>query len=672
MGKINNSTSLIFALLVLTAFSANVYALSGNGTESDPWLIKSLADFEDFVADANYWDDYTRLDADINLTGITYSTAPISPDTINSSTFQGTAFTGAFDGNGHMILNLTIDAITGNDYLGLFGQTGSTAEIKNLGIEDCNIIGGTGSERAGTLVGFNYGTIKECYTTGTLVAGDRIGGLAGYNSGGVVSNCYAMVSVTGDDVVAGLIGTCFSSTVSYCYATGAVSGDLDVGGLMGTSSSDTVTACFWDTDIGGPDNGIGTGKTTAEMQTKSTFTDTGWDFIGETDNGTDNIWTIDENNNYPRYWQGILNGSGSEADPFVIESLADFNEFSSNDLYWGAGLYTRLETDINLSGTTYTTAVISADTSPDSDFQGMPFSGYFDGNRHMISNLQINVGAGNYYLGLFGYIDNEAEIKNLYIENCNITDGDAVGDIGCLAGANNGTVINCCASGSITSERPIWLVGGLIGYNVGNAAVIGCHAAVTVNTTATTLGGSDIGGLIGRNFSDNIISKCYSTGDVYGKQSVGGLIGGNMGYLVSDCYATGNASGIVSVGGLVGSNNIGDSEISNSYSTGAVSGSSNAKGLVGYNVGTVTNSFWDIETSGKLTSAGGTGKTTAEMRTASTFLDAGWDMVAVWNIEEDQIYPLLRKYLAVDTNYDGMVNMIDFAAFANHWLEGVE
>ena len=36
-------------------------ALDGSGTEEDPWLIQSLEDFNDFAADANYRDDYTRL-----------------------------------------------------------------------------------------------------------------------------------------------------------------------------------------------------------------------------------------------------------------------------------------------------------------------------------------------------------------------------------------------------------------------------------------------------------------------------------------------------------------------------------------------------------------------------------------------------------------------------------
>ena len=73
---------------------------------------------------------------------------------------------------------------------------------------------------------------------------------------------------------------------------------------------------------------------------------------------------------------------------------------------------------------------------------------------------------------------------------------------------------------------------------------------------------------------------------------------------------------------------------------------------MGYNnwdYGVITSSFWDTETSGQSTSDGGTGKTTAEMQTAFTFLDAGWDFVNetangtedIWWILEGQDYPRL-------------------------------
>jgi len=57
--------------------SGNLLGLNGSGTQGDPWLIESLADFNAFAGDPNYWDGYTRLETDIDLTGQSYSAAVI-------------------------------------------------------------------------------------------------------------------------------------------------------------------------------------------------------------------------------------------------------------------------------------------------------------------------------------------------------------------------------------------------------------------------------------------------------------------------------------------------------------------------------------------------------------------------------------------------------------------
>jgi hypothetical protein len=96
--------------------------------------------------------------------------------------------------------------------------------------------------------------------------------------------------------------------------------------------------------------------------------------------------------------------------------------------------------------------------------------------------------------------------------------------------------------------------------------------------------------------------------------------------------------------------------------------------LAGHNsYGAVTDDcFWDIETSGQTTSAGGTGKTTVEMKTLSTFTCAGWDFVETWGIEDNQTYPFLKlTYPVSDLNYDKVVNLFDFAIFDEDWLEGI-
>ena len=92
------------------------------------------------------------------------------------------------------------------------------------------------------------------------------------------------------------------------------------------------------------------------------------------------------------------------------------------------------------------------------------------------------------------------------------------------------------------------------------------------------------------------------------------------------------------VGGLVGVN---EGTITNSYSTGSVSGNNFVGGLVGFNIGgTTTDSYWDTETSGQSSSAGGTGKTTEEMKQKATFVN--WDFDTVWGIVEAVTYPYLQ------------------------------
>ena len=146
-----------------------------------------------------------------------------------------------------------------------------------------------------------------------------------------------------------------------------------------------------------------------------------------------------------------------------------------------------------------------------------------------------------------------------------------------------------------------------------------------------------------------MVSHSYSTGDVTGNESVGGLVGWNEGNNVSNSYCTGSVTGNSSVGGLVGENIEGT--VSNSYSTGIVTGDGHVGGLVGLNWDTVSNSFWDTQTSGQATSAGGIGKNTTEMQDIATFSGAGWSITTVapgernpsyiWNIVDGLTYPFL-------------------------------
>ena len=131
----------------------------------------------------------------------------------------------------------------------------------------------------------------------------RVGGLAGINEGSI-SDSYARTAVTATfEVAGGLVGcNSISGTVNNCYSAGKVLSGRFPGGLAAENPG-LASDSFWDIDTCGQTTSAGgIGKTTAEMKKVSTFLDAGWDFVGETANGTEDIWWIDEGQDYPRLW----------------------------------------------------------------------------------------------------------------------------------------------------------------------------------------------------------------------------------------------------------------------------------------------------------------------------------------------------------------------------------
>jgi len=262
------------------------------------------------------------------------------------------------------------------------------------------------------------------------------------------------------------------------------------------------------------------------------------------------------------------------------------------------------------------------------------FKGTFAGNGHTISHLTI---AGTNYLGLFGRLVSRGIVKDLGIANADIT-GSGL-NVGALVGRNEeGGVIHCYSTGMVSGDD---YVGGLVGYNyVGTVANSYSAAAVS--------GNDYVGGLVGLN-AENVIN-CYGIGTVIGNKRVGGLIGDNHGGAVLNNYSMGMVSGADYVGGLVGYNNRGT--ISDSYSTSAVECSNNdgsVGGLIGHGGNHATGCFWDIETSGQVVSAGGSGLITSEMQDVQTYQGAGWDFAGdpadgtseTWLMTGVDSYPVL-------------------------------
>ena len=278
-----------------------------------------------------------------------------------------------------------------------------------------------------------------------------------------------------------------------------------------------------------------------------------------------------------------------------------------------------------------------------------PFSGTYDGNDFTISGLYINRDSSitemygqptgidsAQYIGLFGILDG-ATIENLVCQDFNITGKEEVG--GLAGNAISSEIRNCHISGTVTGYSG---VGGLLGYNRGSL-IETCSADIIV--TGNHLTGGLAGTLLG---SDAVTLKCGCIGEVRGMNMTGGLTGRNDHGSISNCYSLCSVEGGDYTGGLAGFDDF-NSTISKSYSAGPVSGSGNTGGLVGYLLESVPNTnilwcFWDIQTSGLQTSAGGNGKTTSEMRDRFLYADNGWDLNTIWDIRSyvNGGYPYLR------------------------------
>jgi len=145
-------------------------------------------------------------------------------------------FTGTFDGNGMTISNLTINNPS-SDYQGLFGMISTTATVKNVGVTG-NI---TGKNYVGGVVGYNRGTVENCYSACDVSGNQYVGGLVGvndYTGIGTVKNCYTTGNVSASSDVGGVIGSNYK-IMENSYATGAISGSSYVGGLAGNSPNST-------------------------------------------------------------------------------------------------------------------------------------------------------------------------------------------------------------------------------------------------------------------------------------------------------------------------------------------------------------------------------------------------------------------------------------------------
>jgi hypothetical protein len=561
----------------------------------------------------------------------------------------------------------------------------------------------SGAEDIGGLVGCNAdtGSITTCYSTGRVSGDSNIGGLVGFShSDGIITNSYwdantSQLASSGGgtekstaemkqqatyenwnfDAVWGINGSDndgypFLRWQGYEIDPTAPSAPQDFTATPG----DGQVVLNWSSPVS--DGGSAITHYEVSKDDGTNWTDVGlnttYTFTGLT-NGTVYTFKVRSVNSAGNGEEAsttatpvvleFAGGNGSEEDPYLIETVDHLNNVRN---YLGAehsDKHFKLNANLNLDVAPYNS---NTGWQPIGTLQN-PFTSTFDGGGYTISGLFINKeGSWNIRVpsGLFGKSGTEAKISNLTLEDVDITgcyyvgslvgsnsgeisnvnaSGDVVGewDTGGLAGSNNGSISDSCFVGTVTGvaivEYGQW-TGGLVGYN-NLGTISNCWTDVTVVS-----GYHSIGGLVGENF-EGTIRESFSKGTITGYDYTGGLVGSNNDEIIS-CYSTCTVNGDDQVGGLVGGNS---GPITYSFAVGAVNGNAKIGGLVGSNISApVTGCYWDTETSGKSTSAGGTGKPTAKMKEQATY--EGWDFDEVWGINgsDNNGYPFLRWQVSED------------------------
>ncbi len=300
---------------------------------------------------------------------------------------------------------------------------------------------------------------------------------------------------------------------------------------------------------------------------------------------------------------------------------------------------------------------------------GNTVGGLFGANAGTILNgdviLERVEGGGHSLGGLVGH--NEGHIRYSVAD----TSVSGVNQVGGLVGLNSrGALTNSRADGTAKGHD---YIGGLVGLN--HARISASHAEGKVIS-----GGSYSGGLVGANNRSGGVADSRASGAVSGNLYTGGLVGWNRNSEITNSFAQGRIDGDSDVGGLVGWNEGG--RISNTYSSGYVGGVHRVGGLVGSNKGIVSDSFangqvvasgahaggligwnyahqtrhadmvrvihsyWNSEAAGISFSAGGSPRTTEQLKSPTAPGLPGetferWD-VADWEFGTGEQYPILR------------------------------
>ncbi|MCG8530864.1 MAG: T9SS type A sorting domain-containing protein [Desulfovibrionales bacterium] len=535
--------------------------------------------------------------------------------------------------------------VNGNEHVGgLIGFAGEGTFLQDLVISG-NV---TGEQHVGLLSGTSYGKVAYVMGYGTVAATQELGGLVGNNYIFPLQQSFAVVKLTGEEKVGGLVGQSHLSGIqfdSYWDKTYAgVSVSAEGKGIDSDSFSNEKAFTEWDFNnvwemykwdewdgklrpilkrkiypysliiegypVSAMANSTEGGayvigdqvSITAVAQPGYRFKKWAIDGQEVTQEAT-YTFTVQENSperliaHFELDYE-FAGGDGTFGNPYQIKTLEQLAYLSYIPELDRKSFI--LLKDIDATETKDWNQ--GKGFSPIGNEQA-PFSGWFNGNGHTISNLFIFRPYSN-TVGLFGQIDS-GELKGIILKNATIHGYDKAG---ALAGFSDVAVKHCGVSGKVVGHD---LIGGLIGVQVGDVTDV---------------------------------EQCYSHAQVKGNRTVGGLIGSN-GSIVTETYATGKVEGNSNVGGLLGYNN---EYVYESYAIGQVKGESRSGGLIGSNwiQWDEYRSYWDKETTGQSHSSGSKdhkGLVSSDFSSLNHFVGWSWSNWEIRTRREISQFP--RPYL---------------------------
>ena len=483
-----------------------------------------------------------------------------------------------------------VGGLVGNNY-GTITNSYSTGSVTGRGIDVGGLVGvlingsitnsyATGSVTGsgnvvGGLVGSNgWGTITNCYSTGSVTGTSYVGGLVG-NNGGTITNSYATGSVTGSgNGVGGLVGYNDNGTITNSYATGSVTGTSYVGGLVGDSYGYSTNSYATGNVTGTSYVGGLVGDGDIITNSYATGSVTGTSYVGG---------LVGIINNY-----GLISNSyatGSVTGTSYVGGLVGINNNSRiSNSFWN----TTTSGQATSSGGTGLTTTQMQNAS---NFTGFNFTSTpgATGNNWVIVNNDGTLQTNSNFSGGATY----PMLASEYSTTINNTHQLQLMQMALSANYTQGSNINAANTATNTD---VWDSSGFVPIGNSTNSFTGTFdglgrtiTGLTINRPST----NDIG-LFGLTGNGSFISNvCIVGGSVTGQYLVGDLVGNSFGGgTIANSYATGSVVGILSVGGLVGDNY---ATIINSYATGSVTLNgdfgSDVGGLVGYNRGTITNSY---------------------------------------------------------------------------------